>query len=123
MKLTKNFSLSEFDSKDGTDFPLEYIPNVQKLAKNLQILRDHLNAPITINSGWRSESHNKKIKGKPKSTHLKALGADIVVDGYTPQEVFDVIEFLQEEGVMEVGGLHAYGTFIHYDIRGFKARW
>ena len=58
MKLTKNFSKREFDSKDGYVMPLEVFKNVQKLAENLQVLRDELQAPITINSGYRSLKHN-----------------------------------------------------------------
>ena len=42
MKLTKNFSLSEFACKDGTTVPYQYMPNVQELANNLQVLRDYL---------------------------------------------------------------------------------
>ena len=39
MKLSDNFSLSEFRCNDGTDVPDEYMDNVRKLAENLQILR------------------------------------------------------------------------------------
>ena len=39
------------------------------------------------------------------------------------KEVFEKIEELQAAGKMAIGGLHAYATFTHYDIRGTKARW
>jgi hypothetical protein len=42
MKLTENFSKSEFDSKDGAAMPLEVLQNIKELANNLQVLRDHL---------------------------------------------------------------------------------
>ena len=42
MKLTNNFSKSEFDSKDGAEMPSDVLENVKKLAGYLQILRDHL---------------------------------------------------------------------------------
>lgn len=35
MKLTRNFSLQEFDCKDGTPVPTEFYPNVKILADNL----------------------------------------------------------------------------------------
>jgi uncharacterized protein YcbK (DUF882 family) len=123
MKLTKNFYKYEFDSKDGAVMPLEVFKNVQKLAENLQVLRDELKAPITINSGYRSQKHNAKIGGANKSQHLLGNASDIVVDGYTPQEVAVVIEELIRDGKMLQGGLSAYDTFTHYDIRGIKARW
>ena len=123
MKLTKNFSKSEFDSKDGAEMPKEVLANIIKLAGYLQILRDTLNKSIKINSGYRSPSHNKKIGGKPKSIHLTGLAADIVVNGMTPKEVFDAVEKLQNEGKLPQGGLSAYPTFTHVDFRGKKARW
>lgn len=123
MKLTENFSKSEFDSRDGAVMPLEVLQNVKELASNLQVLRDHLGRSIKVNSGYRSPSHNKKIGGKPASNHLLGNAADIVVEGYKPSEVFKVIEKLIAEGKMLQGGLKAYPTFTHYDIRGTKSRW
>jgi len=123
MKLTKNFYKYEFDSKDGAVMPLEVFKNVQKLAENLQVLRDELKAPITINSGYRSPKHNAKIGGAKRSQHLLGNASDIVVAGHTPQEVAIVIEELIRDGKMLQGGLKAYDTFTHYDIRGTKARW
>jgi len=123
MKLTKNFSKREFDSKDGAEMPLEILQNIKKLAENLQVLRDELKAPITVNSGYRSPKHNAKIGGAKRSQHLLGNASDIVVDGHTPKEVAVVIEELIREGKMLQGGLKAYDTFTHYDIRGTKARW
>lgn len=123
MKLTNNFSLQEFASKDGAPFPDEVVTKLKQLAKNLQVLRDELGAPISINSGYRSPSHNKMVGGATKSTHLYGQGADIVVKGYTPKQVFGTIDRLISEGRMIQGGLHAYASFTHYDIRGTKARW
>ena len=48
MKLTKNFSLAEFDCKDGTKVPEKYIKNAQEVANNLQALRDYLGVPVSI---------------------------------------------------------------------------
>ena len=123
MKLTKNFRKLEFDSKDGAEMSDEVLENVKKLAGYLQILRDHLDKSIKINSGYRSPAHNKKINGKPKSIHLLGLAADIVVSGMSPKEVFKEVEKLQQEGKLPEGGLSAYDTFLHIDFRGKKARW
>lgn len=123
MQLTKNFNLSEFASKDGAITPPIVIEKLKLLANNLQVLRDYLGKPITINSGYRSPLHNVKIGGAKNSQHLFGKAADIVVEGYTPKQVFDAIETLQAQGKMSIGGLHAYNTFVHYDIRGHLARW
>ena len=123
MILTKNFNKSEFDSKDGAEMPDEVLQNVKELATNLQVLRDEFKAPIKINSGYRSPSHNARVGGAKRSQHLLGTAGDIVVIGHTPQEVAIVIEELIRAGKMKQGGLKAYNLFTHYDIRGTRARW
>ena len=125
MKLTEHFSKHEFDSKDGAAMPLEVLKNVQELAVNLQVLRYYVGTAIDINSGYRSPKHNrsKSVGGAKNSQHLLGNAADIVVTGKTPKEVKEIIEKLISEGKMKEGGLKAYPTFVHYDIRGTKARW
>lgn len=124
MKLTQNFSLSEFDCKDGTPVPKKYIQNAQEVANNLQVLRDYLNKPVRITgSGYRTPAHNKKVGGAPKSQHLTCSAADINADGYTPKQLYNQIEKLISTGKMKQGGLGLYKTFVHYDTRGTAARW
>ena len=123
MRLTKNFSLSEFDCKDGTEMPSELLTNVLELAENLQVLRDFVGVPIRINSAYRSLQHNSKIGGSTNSQHLFGKAADIVVKGKTPSQVATMIKLLILEGKMKQGGIGVYDNFTHYDIRGHKARW
>ena len=124
MKITDNFSRQEFDCKDGTLVPKELLDNLKLLCNNLEVLRDELKTPVSITgSGYRTESHNKKVGGAKNSQHLYAKAADINVKGYTPKDVFDTIERLIGLGRMKQGGLGLYKTFVHYDIRGTKARW
>ena len=124
MKLTQNFSRSEFDCKDGTKVPEGFIDNLQELADNLQVLRDYVETPVSITgSGYRTPSHNKKVGGAKRSQHLTASAADINAEGYTPKQLHMIIELLIDEGKMKQGGLGLYNTFVHYDIRGTKARW
>lgn len=123
MKLTKNFSLHEFDCKDGSKMPSEVLLNIVKLADQLQILRDFIGRPIKINSAYRSPSHNKMVGGAKNSQHLLGKAADIRVDGVSPRELHGIIEELIKDGRMKEGGLGRYNSFVHYDIRGTKARW
>jgi uncharacterized protein YcbK (DUF882 family) len=123
MKLTKNFSKSEFDSKDGAEMPSNVLCNIRELATNLQVLRATLGKSIKINSGYRSPSHNKKVGGVSNSQHVKGTASDIVVSGLSPKQVAVTIEKLIAEGKMKEGGIGIYNTFTHYDIRGTKARW
>ena len=54
MRITENFSLSEFDCKDGSELPSALLHNILELADNLQVLRDYLGVPVKINSAYRS---------------------------------------------------------------------
>ena len=123
MKLSKNFSLSEFDCNDGSTTPDEVIVNLRLLAEQLQILRDFIGKAITINSGYRSPHYNKKIGGASRSQHKLGTAADIRVEGVSPREIHGIISELIKDGRMKEGGLGKYSSFTHYDIRGTKARW
>jgi uncharacterized protein YcbK (DUF882 family) len=122
MQLTTNFHLSEFACKDGTPVPDELIPNVQKLAEQLQIIRDAIGESLHINSGYRTAAYNKKVGGKPNSYHLKAMAADITAKNYTPKQLAAVVEKLILNG-LKIGGMGIYKGFIHVDTRKGKVRW
>ena len=123
MKLTENFALWEFRCRDGSDVPDEYMDNVRELAENLQVLRDYIQKPITVISGYRSLTYNKKIDGAKRSQHLLAKAGDLIVKDMTPAEVKEAIVHLIKEGKMKKGGVGLYTHFTHYDVRGFNRRW
>ena len=124
MKLTENFKKKEFECADGSEMPIEVQLNIAELAVQLEIIRYHFNAPIKINSAYRSPEYNATIPGASKnSQHVLGKAADIVVKGYTPDEVADALEFLINTGMIKEGGVGRYNTFTHYDIRGERARW
>lgn len=120
-RLSKNLTRSEFACKcgcgyDTADSELVYI---------VQDVRDHFNAPVSINSGCRCPTYNAAIGGAvPSSTsrgsqHLYGRAADITVKGFTPKEV---VEYLKDS-YPDRYGIGEYETFIHVDSRGEKARW
>jgi hypothetical protein len=128
--LTKNFKYSDFRCKDGTPVPEKYKGRIKELALNLQVLRDTIDKPITIISGYRTKSYNDKLRikegeapGRYTSQHIHARAADIVVPGMTSTEVLEKIKELIDTNAMDEGGVGVYSSFTHYDIRGVKARW
>lgn len=124
MKLTENFNSSEFDCKDGTPVPAKFMQNCKEVANNLQALRNSIGVPVTITgSGYRTPSHNKEVGGAKESQHLTASAADINAKGFTPKQLAAKIESLIKAGKMKQGGIGIYPNFVHYDIRGIKARW
>lgn len=122
MKLTTNFSLSEFN-KRNYNVPTDVLRNLIELAKNLQVLRDEVKKPIKITSGYRPAELNAKVGGASKSRHITGQAADFKIEGYTPKQVAAVIEKLIAAGKMKQGGIGTYSTWIHYDVRGTAARW
>jgi len=87
MKLSRNFSLSEFTKSNtatrlGIDnYPsAEHIHNLIDLCENvLQPLRDKLGVSIRITSGYRGKELNKAIGGSASSDHCKGKAADLEV--------------------------------------------
>lgn len=123
MKLTENFTLEEFACADGTPVPKAFVGAVTVLATNLQVLRNELGEAIHINSAYRTPAHNKAVGGKVNSQHIKGTAADITCRSKTPKQLAAIIEKLIASGKMQQGGLGRYPSFVHYDIRGTKARW
>ncbi len=124
MKLTNNFSKSEFDCSCGCDMPKDVLNNVQKVANQLQMLRNVVGIPIKINSGYRCPDYNDNVvKGAKNSQHKLGKASDITIKDMTPDDVAHLIEQMIDSGDMLQGGLGRYNTFTHYDIRKTKARW
>ena len=121
--MTKNFTIKEFYCRCGCTMPLNVINNIEKLAEELQVLREVVDSPIKINSAYRCPSHNKSVGGAKSSQHLLGKASDIVISGHNPSETYLLIESLINDNVMAEGGLGKYNSFTHYDIRGNKARW
>ena len=112
-KITNNFAIREFASKDGSDTILIDV----KLAELLQNIREHFGKPVIINSAYRSKEHNKKVGGASNSYHLYGQAADIQIKGVSPREIAKYAESLGVKGI----GL--YGTFVHVDTRTTKYYW
>lgn len=94
---TTNFDFSEFQSKDGAGFTggkvseSEVRENVRRLMYKLEAIRKKAgDAPITVNSGFRSENHNSNVGGVSNSQHMYGITADIVVSGKTPTQTSDI---------------------------------
>lgn len=87
MKLSNSFSLSEMlksntANRRGIEEQYnpskEVIDNLTKLCKKvLQPIRDSLEMPVRVTSGYRCEELNKTIGGSSKSQHVKGEAADI----------------------------------------------
>lgn len=81
MQISKNFRLKEMlvTSTGIPNVPSDKeIENMKTLAvKILQPLREYMNRPVIITSGYRSYEVNKAVKGSKTSQHMKGEAADI----------------------------------------------
>jgi|GEM_PF-5091945 len=86
--LSENFDLIEFFVNEPPCNIEEMAPKLwPRIRKNLvnaflQPLRDYLNEPIIVTSGYRNSSRNRLIGGKPHSHHLFEADRS-AVDFYT----------------------------------------
>lgn len=123
MKLTKNFNKSEFECKCGCEMPQDVLFEIQKLAAQLQTIRDFIRKPVKLTNAYRCPKHNKAVGGVSNSQHILGKAADIQIKDLDTAEVYKTIDNLTEHGHILQGGLGKYNTFTHYDIRKTKARW
>ena len=122
MKLTKNFSLSEFECKCGCKMPEFVKKNIIDLASNLQVLRDVVGR-LDLTNAYRCKEHNADVGGSVNSQHLLGKAGDVKSDTVGPADMAIVIEDLMKNETFEIGGIGLYNTFTHVDIRGSRARW
>ena len=113
--LSANFKVREFACSDGTDT----IFIAPALVTVLQQIRDHFKAPVTINSGYRTEAKNKAVGGAAYSQHKYGTAADITVNGVAPKDVAEYAETI----LVGMGGIGIYKNFTHIDVRKIKSRW
>ena len=89
-----------------------------KLLWTYQRMRETLDTPCTINSGYRCSAHNKDIGGKPLSRHL--LGEALDISYSTLKSSFDVLQIKQiarDSGFTFVKFYEGVHEFFHMDVR------
>lgn len=113
-----NFSPWEFRSRDGSNM----IVLDMDLLDGLQELRRLVTRPITVNSGYRTIEHNRKVGGSPYSQHLMGKAADIVIAGFSVERMNTAAQRIP---MFARGGIGVYpgNGFVHVDVRGVKTRW
>ncbi len=115
--LSPNFREDEFRSRgDGTLGPRGISPD---LINALERIRAGFgNKPIRINSGYRDPAYNARIGGARNSRHTFGDAADFNVEGVSPADVYKAVDPYHTDG-----GLGLYRSFVHIDMRGYRARW
>lgn len=118
MKISKNFTVGEFTRSDtaklldicNDNLSEEVLENIKLLVDNiLQPLRDSINRPIVITSGYRCPLLNTAIGSKPTSQHVMGQACDLKVNGMRP---YDVAKRIIDLG-LNFDQLILYDSFCH----------
>ena len=107
MASIRYFKFNEFESPDikgsGINMDVGFLQMLDNARHIAQI-------PFEINSGYRSEKHNKKVGGKKSSSHLSRFACDISCkDSATRSKI---VVSLAKAGFNRIGIAE---SFIHVD--------
>jgi hypothetical protein len=80
----------------------------------LQPLREIINVPIFINSGFRSFDVNAAVGGRFNSQHLEGKAADLVVPSMNLADVFNIV--LERISFDQL--IYEFGKWIHVSWNG-----
>lgn len=121
MYLSENFTFEEFERSEIAEkynidnkITKDLIRNnIKELVFHvLQPLRDKIDKPITISSGYRCLQVNKKAGGVPTSQHVMGQAADIMINGMTSYEIASMII----EMGLPFDQIGLYDNFVHVSV-------
>lgn len=129
-QLSKNFSVQEFYTHDGSVVPLLARNGLVRLCKEfLEPLRAKFGTCLVL-SGYRHELYNRQIHGARHSQHIyehtfESVAADVRFDKGTPAAWATEAMILRTKKRGGKGGIGTYlrSGFVHIDNRNWKADW
>ena len=124
---TEHFKVSEFACKHCGENKID-----QRVINMAEEIRQKLGVPVRVNSGYRCETHNRKVGGvgkvydkngkliKKGSNHMYGLAADLACS-LGSAKMFEAVKQLRAEGkLQDMDYCIKYGkkNFIHIDCGG-----
>jgi hypothetical protein len=99
MKLSAHFTLAELCHSQTADRlgiantpDTQALRNLTALAAGLEVVRELVQSPIVVSSGYRSPAVNKLVGGASDSQHMTGSAADITTPGFgSPSKLMDAI--------------------------------
>jgi len=122
--MTPHFSLEEFIASDtaarlgiDNDLPIELREAAHRTLEMMERIRFHLNAPITITSGYRCTALNTAVGSRQGSDHTLAYACDFrAPKAGTPFQVAAALAPVVS--VLGIGQLILeFGTWVHVSTR------
>lgn len=120
VKLSANFMLHEFACKDNGVSKTVLVDD--ELIQRLEQLRAKVGKPININSGYRTQNHDKAVGGSGRGMHTRGMAADIWVEGLTCVQLGMAAK---EIGFRGIGMYHRKPSeqVVHVDTRPSPCKW
>ncbi len=121
--LHRHFTWAEFSS-GGQDVPAAAQSGLYELVETLLVPLRWQFGPCRVNSGYRTQAHNKRVGGAADSRHVYgnhpgSPAADVRFTKGTAQQWAAAAESLMPR----FGGIGLYRSHIHLDRRNTRARW
>ncbi len=94
---------------------MNFLNDLKHLCYTLEFIREMVGCPIIVNSGYRSHTVNKAVKGAVNSAHLYGKAADIRVS--IPEKIHEllvIIEWLYRKAYIKY--YKVYKTYFHINL-------
>lgn len=83
------------------------------LVRMLKTVERHFGQPVVVTSGYRSPSHNKRVRGARNSMHMYCAAADVQVAGVSKWELAKFVRTMPGRGGV---GTYCHTNSIHIDV-------
>lgn len=119
-----NFKLSELIySEKAVQHNINNMPDINSLDCMLDLIvfclqpvRDFINKPMIITSGYRNKEVNKLVNGVANSQHMKGQAVDFVIKGLS---VAYIIDLIKNSGIEYDQLINEYNRWVHISfVRG-----
>ena len=134
--LTEHFTFDDFTKNQSSSSKIYMTKEIMLHAQMLEEFRKWLSRPMDVHAWYRTSSYNKKVKGNPKSSHLKGLATDWSTNKSIDKDTFIKYakkwkEICKAHNVVGEAGLYTWGihfgsqityskSFYHWDSRSGK---
>jgi uncharacterized protein YcbK (DUF882 family) len=112
----ENFSEEEFSCPCCEESGIK-----EEVVRTLQRLRDRVQGPIHVTSGYRCPAHNEAVGGAPESSHMQGLAVDFLrPEGINSK---DLVDWMSDHFSGIGLRFHGNNQYLHGDLKQREAVW
>ncbi len=125
--MSLNFKISELIYSDtAIKNNINNMPDINSLDNMLNLIfyclqpiRNKINKPIIITSGFRNSEINRLVNGKNDSQHLKGQAVDFTIKG---MKIVDIVDFIKKSGIEYDQLINEHNRWVHISFVKGKNR-